>query len=137
MLDDPATPARDFISVKGCKDNIRIHDGRSNDLHLRLQRVPEDGKSYPLPAYFGSYPLLNVETFSNRLPLHMRKKGGLFIPMFQREALFLDFIDPDGKILFRLLICIAAGSINAISGKEPQSQVSEGEQDYIVAPKQR
>lgn len=140
MLDDPATPAGDLISIKRCKDNLHIHDGRSNNLHLRFQRtlrVPEDGKSYPLPAYFGSYPLLDVETFSHRLPLHMRKKGGLFIPMFQREALSLDFGYAYQKSEEYFAIRIYAGSINAISGKEPQNQAGGGEQDYIVAPKQR
>ncbi len=137
MLDDPATPARDLISVKRCADSIRISDGRFNEFSLKLRRtlrVPEDGKSYPLPAYFGSYPLLNVETFSNRLRLHMRKKGGLFIPMFQREALSLDFGYASEECF---AIRIYAGSINAISGKEARSQVNEGEQDYIVVPKQR
>jgi len=41
----------------------------------------------------------------------------------------LKSIFPSGSIIY-------AGSINAISEKEPQSQVSKGEQDYIVAPKQ-
>ena len=102
--------------MKRCTDNVHISDGRFKDLSLKLRRtlrVPEDGKSYPLPAYFGSYPLLNVETFSDRLPLHMRKKGGLFIPMFQREALSLDFGCSSEECF---AIRVYAGSINAISG---------------------
>jgi hypothetical protein len=137
VLDDPAIPAGDLISVKRCTDSLHIYDGRFNKLHLRLQRtlrVPEDGKNYPLPAYFGSYPLLNVATFSDRLPPHMRKKGGLVIPMFQREALSLDFGKDSEE---RFAIRIYAGSINAISGRQPQNQASEREQDYIVVPKQR
>jgi len=126
--------------VERVRNSLHIHDRRFSRWHLKFQRtlrVPDDGESYPLPTYFGSYPLLNVETFSDRLPLHMRKKGGLFIPMFQREALSLDF----GSILQsseeHFAVRIYAGSVNAISGKAVQSQLGEGEQDYVVVPKQR
>jgi hypothetical protein len=124
--------------VKRCRDTVCIYDGRSNSLDLKFQRtlrVPEDGKFYPLPAYFGLYPLFNVETFSDRLPLYMQKKGGLFIPMFQREALSLDFDCSTREECFAIRIYV--GSINAISGKAAQSRLSEGEQDYIIVPNQR
>ena len=67
----------------------------------------------------------------------MQKKGGLFIPMFQREALSLDFGSTYQMSEEYFAIRIYAGSINAISGKAVQSQLSEEEQDYVVVPKQR
>jgi hypothetical protein len=57
--------------------------------------------------------------------------------MFQREALSLDFGSTYGMSEERFAIRVYAGSINAISGKAAQRQLSEGEQDYIVVPKQR
>jgi len=57
----------------------------------RTMRLPEDGQTYDLPAYFGSFPLLDVKYFKNRMPKYMQDKGGHFISLYQRETLSLSF----------------------------------------------
>jgi hypothetical protein len=138
ILDDATTPPEELVSVKRYGDTLLISDCRSNNMELKFQRtlrIPRMGKSYSLPAYFGAFPLLNVDVFFDRLPPHMQKRGGLFIPMFQREALSLGFQCMSRNEGFA--IRIYAGSVNAISGKAVQSQCSDGEQDYVVIPNQR
>ncbi|KAG8922702.1 hypothetical protein FRC02_011680 [Tulasnella sp. 418] len=41
----------------------------------RTVRVPNDGRSHPLPADLGPFELVNVAKYSNNLPEFMRRKG--------------------------------------------------------------
>lgn len=43
----------------------------------RTLRVPDDGRTYPLPAGLGSFPLRHVDDFSNMLPSHTSERGGV------------------------------------------------------------
>jgi hypothetical protein len=114
----------------------------------RTLRIPEDGKTYPLPACFDSFQLLKVDNFLNNLSTDIVAKGGLFFPMFQREALAVAF-DATAPHQFKtgetdwllqrakesFAIRMYAGSINCISGKAFGDH-SSGGQDYIVCPQQ-
>ncbi|KAF2684429.1 hypothetical protein K458DRAFT_302926, partial [Lentithecium fluviatile CBS 122367] len=68
--------------------------GRRGSLRLefmRTLRIPDDGQSYSLPAHFGSLPLYDVTRSSKPLPPRIEAKGGMILPMYQREALSLCF----------------------------------------------
>ena len=46
---------------------------------------------YPLPPGLGRFPILRVEDFVDCMPQLWRDVGGVFIPMYQREALWISF----------------------------------------------
>jgi hypothetical protein len=96
----------------------------------RTLRIPDDGNVYPLPPSLGSFPIYNVEDFFDKVPEEWREKGGYFIPMYQREAMWLNF---SGSIN---AMVINAGNINAITGKDTSETLDGEVQNYIVAPSQ-
>ncbi|KAL4787455.1 hypothetical protein BJX76DRAFT_363397 [Aspergillus varians] len=115
----------------GQSQAIIVDDGLRLAFHRTL-RMPDDGKIHPLPASHGLFPLYNVEAFSSQLPEHITKRGGVFFPMWQREALWIEFKNqkPDTRYAVRVNI----GHINAISGLDIYEVA--GKQDYVVVPGQ-
>lgn len=114
----------------------------------RTLRIPDDGKIYPLPPGLGTFPLCRVEDYQDTVPSSWLEHGGVFIPMYQREALWIRFNSVEWK---PNAIKIAVGKINAVSGKpwdqklQPQihhrkkrkkRKYSPQEFDYLVAPPQ-
>ena len=77
----------------------------------RTLRIPDDNKSYSLPPALGDFPLHHVDDYS-ALPEIYQKRGGVFFPMFQSEAMWINF---NGT--YPCAVKIAAGKINAVSGK--------------------
>jgi len=78
----------------------------------RTLRIPDDGNDYPLPAGLGRFPVRHVDDFGERVPSRWSEHGGVMLPMYQSEALWLNFA---GDYPFALKI--AAGKINAVSEK--------------------
>lgn len=80
----------------------------------RTLRIPDDGKTYPLPPGLGTFPIRRVHAYKDRVPASWVKTSGVFIPMYQREALWIAF----GARYWRPnAVKIAAGKVNAVSGK--------------------
>jgi hypothetical protein len=96
----------------------------------RTLRIPDDDQVYPLPPSLGSFPICKVEDYLDKVPEAWREKGGVFIPMYQREALWLSLSGSTHAVI------IDAGNINAISGKEKADKLQSDEQNYIVSPDQ-
>jgi hypothetical protein len=114
-------------------DQVRI--GRFTQISFhRTLRIPEDGKNYPLPAGLGRLPIHRVEDYFQTVPPDWLKKGGYFIPLYQKEALFLQF---DGPSWHPTIAKVCVGNINALSGKPYYMGISAHEQDYVVIPNQR
>lgn len=99
----------------------------------RTLRMPDDVKTHPLPASRGTFPLYNVDAFSSRLPENISQRGGLFFPMWQREALWFNF--QNNSKTTRYAIRVNIGHINAISGLDIFEAAEK--QDYIVVPGQK
>ena len=57
----------------------------------RTLRLPDDGKSHPLPPGFGGFPLRHIEDFDLGKSEALKKRGGVIMPMFQADALWLNF----------------------------------------------
>lgn len=98
---------------------------------MRTLRIPDDGKDYPLPAGLGRFPLRHVDDCGEQLPADWRERGGIMFPMYQSEALWLNF---SGFYPFALKV--AAGKINAVSGEAWRSGLNREPQDYVVTPDQ-
>jgi len=97
----------------------------------RTLRIPDDNQEYPLPPGLGSFPVEHVDDYSHSLPALWQKHGGLFLPMYQSEALWINF---SGN--YPCAIKVAAGKINAISGKSWVNALANDPQDYLVLPDQ-
>ena len=104
--------------------------------HFRLSfqrtlRIPDDGNTYPLPPSLGSFPIRRIADVASRVPASWRKHGGVFLPMYQREAMWLSF---HADSWHPCAVKIAVGKVNAISGEPWSEKLSS--QDYVVCPDQ-
>lgn len=114
--------------------NDRVYIGERFSVSFqRTLRIPDDGRDYPLPPGLGGFPLHCVEDYSDRLPKHWQRHNSVFIPMYQREALWLGF---DGTYWKPNAVKIAVGKINVVSGKPWDDKLHSDPQDYIVCPDQ-
>ncbi len=57
----------------------------------RTLRIPDDGTDYPLPPGLGSFPLAHVDDHADRVPATWLTHGGVMLPMYQSEAMWLSF----------------------------------------------
>ena len=100
------------------------------NLHIQLHRtvrMPDDNRLHQLPPSLGVFPLYNVSAFSGRLPESIAKSGGVFLPMWQREAMWIQLETSDSKAMYAVRVNI--GQVNAISGLTLKEESSE--QDYV------
>ncbi len=114
------------------KQMIRFGDRMGVSFHRTL-RVPEDTKSYPLPAGLGRFPIYKVSEFADRLPSQWRASNAAFIPMYQCEALWIGF---NGAAWKPNAVVVAVGGINALSGEPYETRLQTAPQNYLVAPPQ-
>jgi hypothetical protein len=105
----------------------------------RTLRIPDSESTYGLPPGLGAFPLRHVEDHVNQLPEDMAKRGGVLMPMWQAEAMWLSFTNdgPDWGLDFPVAIKIAAGKINAVTGQPWSKGLNRDPQDYVVSPQQR
>ena len=99
----------------------------------RTLRIPDDGSNYPLPPGFGNFPLRRVDDYINRVPDEWVGRGGIFLPMYQREAMWIRF---NGSQHTPRAVKVGVGKICALTGKRWSEDLSSHPQDYIVAPPQ-
>ena len=97
----------------------------------RTLRIPDDNREYHLPPGLGAFPLQHVDDYADRVPENWRKHGGVFLPMYQAEAMWITL---DGS--YPMAVKIAAGKINALTGDEWSNELSSDPQDYMVVPDQ-
>ncbi|MCJ1310663.1 hypothetical protein MMC25_004329 [Agyrium rufum] len=138
---DPG-PSRDTVRITRPIDNTHL-----DITFQRTIRVPDtlDTKLNTLPPSLGPFPLFNTAQFTHRLPADIVAKGGIFMPMYQREAMWINF-SAERSFAVRIYV----GGVNAVSGEnvvEDEGMMVErrrakfawGEsvQDYVVPPSQR
>jgi hypothetical protein len=97
----------------------------------RTLRIPDDNREYPLPPGLGRFPLQHVDDFKEKIPADWVQHGGVFLPMYQTEALWINFHGD-----YPCAVKIAAGKINAITGKAWRNPLARKRQDYVVVPGQ-
>lgn len=99
----------------------------------RTLRIPDDGSNYFLPPGLGRFPVRHVDDFGGRVPANWHARGGVMLPMYQSEAMWLNFRSPKS---YPFALKIAAGKVNAVNG-DPWSNVLRADrQDYVVVPEQ-
>jgi hypothetical protein len=123
-----------FLSLQSPSKALSARlEGDQKILVHRTLRMPDDDKIHPLPDSRGQFPLFNVEAFASQLPERITKRGGIFFPMWQREALWIQFSHSGGNTHYAIRVNI--GHINVVSGLDIY-EVSD-KQDYLVVPGQQ
>jgi len=110
-------------------DSLRI--GALQIQFQRTLRIPDDGKTYPLPPGLGAFPLRRVDDYADKVPEAWRAHGGVFLPMYQREAMWLSFQASQPRALK-----VGVGKVCAITGKPWTGGLRAKPQDYVVTPNQ-
>ncbi len=109
-----------------------VHDDAMGSLDFqRTLRIPDDGRSYPLPPGLGRFPLRHLDDAAG-LPEDWRCRGGVMLPMHQAEAMWINF----GRGAYPFAVKIATGKINAVSGEDWRNGLHRAPQDYVVVPTQ-
>jgi hypothetical protein len=105
----------------------------------RTLRIPDDGRNYPLPPGLGSFPLRHIDDFTSGMPGSWLKRGGVLLPMWQSEALWLKFDSgyvENREAAYPFAVKIATGKVSAITGESWRRGLSRNPQDYLVVPQQ-
>ena len=97
----------------------------------RTLRIPDDNRDYPLPPGLGNFPLNHVDDYADRVPKTWSEHGGVFLPMYQSEAMWIAF-DAD----YPMALKVGAGKIDALTGEQWKNKISRHPQDYLVVPDQ-
>ena len=97
----------------------------------RTLRIPDDNRDYPLPPGLGRFPLRHVDDHLDRVPEAWGRRGGVFLPMYQAEAMWLRF---DAE--YPMAIKVAAGKIDAVTGETWTNELSRRPQNYMAVPEQ-
>lgn len=99
----------------------------------RTLRIPDDNQDYPLPAGLGRFPMWPVDDFP--VPERWREHGGVFFPMYQSEAMWIE-LNSLVWPAYPFALKIAAGKINAVTGAPWTNELTQDPQDYLVLPTQ-
>jgi len=105
----------------------------------RTLRIPDDGKDYPLPPGLGQFPMKHVDDYAEKVPNLWIQHGGVMLPMYQSEALWLNFNSEhlwDHDTSYPFAIKVATGKINAVTGKNWRDGLKRRTQDYMVSTEQ-
>jgi len=98
----------------------------------RTLRVPDNHQTFFMPPDFGPFRVGAIDDFAHRLPEEWRVRGGVFLPLYQSEALWLK-VDSD----YPCAVKVAAGKVNVLTGAPWQDALSESGQDYFVTTAQK
>jgi len=118
------------VTVEG--NRVRIGERFAVSFHRTL-RVPDDGRSYPLPPGLGRLPIERVADFPSGVPEAWHDHNGVFIPLYQREALWIGF---DAAAWKPNAVKIGVGGVNAVTGTAWDDRLRANPQDYLVSPPQ-
>lgn len=97
---------------------------------MRTLRLPETG-THPLPPGLGGFPLREVEDYPDRAPDQWLGHGGVLLPVFQREAVWLSF-----SASAPVALQVGVGEVCAVSGQPWSDRLAQDPQNYVVLPRQ-
>jgi hypothetical protein len=110
----------------------QVHEEAGFSLDFqRTLRIPDDGREHYLPPGLGRFPLELVDDHSQETPESWEEHGGVFFPMYQAEAMWINFHGD-----YPMAVKVAAGKVNALTGDGWTDHLREDPQDYLVVPGQ-
>ncbi|MFG2958085.1 hypothetical protein ACGF5O_30760 [Streptomyces sp. NPDC048291] len=98
---------------------------------VRTLRLPETG-THPLPPGLGEFPLRRVSDFPDTVPEEWRARGGVMLPVYLREAMWLSFAGTTEPAALQ----VGVGKVCAVSGEPWRDRLSRRPQNYLVLPRQ-
>jgi hypothetical protein len=98
---------------------------------VRTLRLPETG-THPLPPGLGEFPVRRVTDHPDTVPEEWRARGGVMLPMYLREAMWLSFTGTTEPAALQ----VGVGKVCAVSGKPWSDRLSRKPQNYVVLPRQ-
>jgi hypothetical protein len=105
----------------------------------RTLRIPDDDTVHFLPPGLDRFPLRHVDDFAETVPARWIEHGGVMFPMYQSEAMWLNFRPHfvfDHRTSYPFAVKVAAGKIDAVTGKQWTNTLHASPQDYLVIPDQ-
>ena len=97
----------------------------------RTLRIPDDNRDFPLPPGLGLFPLRRVDDHLDRAPDGWGGHGGVFLPMYQAEAVWIHF-----GTSYPMAVKVAAGKVDAVTGEVWTEELSPRPQNYLAVPDQ-
>ncbi|KUN75323.1 hypothetical protein AQJ66_35930 [Streptomyces bungoensis] len=98
---------------------------------VRTLRLPETG-THPLPPGLGEFPVRRVADYGDRVPEEWRARGGVMLPVYLREAMWLSFAGTAEPVALQ----VGVGKVCAVSGKPWRDRLVRKPQNYVVLPRQ-
>ncbi|MFF6879277.1 MULTISPECIES: hypothetical protein [unclassified Streptomyces] len=98
---------------------------------IRTLRLPETG-THPLPPGLGEFPVRRVADYGDRVPEAWRARGGVMLPVYLREAMWLSFAGTSEPAALQ----VGVGKVCAVSGRPWSDRLTRGPQNYVVLPRQ-
>ncbi|HJN65838.1 MAG: hypothetical protein QF408_03735 [Pirellulales bacterium] len=114
-------------------------EAKLNIQFQRTLRIPDDGTDYPLPAGLGEFPIEHVDDYLRTVPDRWLEHGGVMLPMYQSEAMWINFQSTfltDHDTCYPFAVKIAAGKIDAVTGKPWTNHLRRQPQNYLQVPSQ-
>jgi hypothetical protein len=96
----------------------------------RTLRIPETGL-HPLPPGLGRFPLRRVADYPDTAPAEWLSRGGVMLPIYQREAMWLSFNASEPTALQ-----VGVGKVCAVSGLPWIEHLVGDPQNYVALPDQ-
>lgn len=96
----------------------------------RTLRIPETGL-HPLPPGLGRFPLRRVADYPDTAPAEWLSRGGVMLPIYQREAMWLSFNASEPAALQ-----VGVGKVCAVSGLPWIEHLVKDPQNYVALPRQ-
>ncbi|MGW0289154.1 hypothetical protein [Streptomyces tuirus] len=98
---------------------------------IRTLRLPESG-THPLPPGLGEFPVRRVADYADRVPEAWRARGGVMLPVYLREAMWLSFAGTSEPAALQ----VGVGKVCAVSGRPWSDRPGRDPQNYVVIPRQ-
>ncbi len=98
----------------------------------RTLRIPDDDKEHSLPPGLGEFPVRNVDDYAEMIPAKWAERGGVMLPMYQSEALWLSF----GWGGYPFAVKISTGGVCCLTGDVDAEGLRREPQNYLVVPGQ-
>ncbi|WP_416982046.1 hypothetical protein [Streptomyces sp. T028] len=111
-------------------DTLRLPGGVAVRF-MRTLRLPESGE-HDLPPGLGTFPLRRVADHRDTVPAEWLARGGVMLPMYLREAMWLAFAGSTEPAALQ----VGAGKVCAVSGKPWSDRLSLDPQNYLALPRQ-
>jgi hypothetical protein len=121
------------MSASVSKTNrISLDDALHLSIHRTL-RIPDDGRTYPLPPSLGRLPIRPAAKYEASVVREWRDGTHFLVPVHRQEAVWLQF---SGSSSSPRAVKIGVGAVDAVTGSRWDEILRATPQNYIVCPYQ-